>query len=146
MSRVQNSAKVRIRMILIGEQVGATSFDYSAFPVVSSCSLFWGRDATSSQAPAPFPSSGFSASVPLQVYGSLSATGIQTPSGLTSWSCPSCLAVVLAGGAGLQLCPSGGGKWQHTSPRKKLHFFFFWLFSECWPPSLWPQAVAVVRG
>lgn len=69
MSRVQNSAKVRIRMILIGEQVGATSFDYSAFPVVSSCSLFWGRDATSSQAPAPFPSSGFSASVPLQGYG-----------------------------------------------------------------------------
>lgn len=68
MSRVQNSAKFRIRMILVGEQVGATSFDYSAFPVVSSCGLFWGCDAASSQAPAPFPSLGFSPSVPLQGY------------------------------------------------------------------------------
>lgn len=40
MSRALNSAKVGIRMILVGEQVGATSFDYSAFPVASSCSLF----------------------------------------------------------------------------------------------------------
>lgn len=76
MSRVQNSAKVGIRMILVGEQVGATSFDYGAFPVASSCSLFWGRDAASSQAPAPFPSLGFSPSVPLQGYSLLLATGI----------------------------------------------------------------------